>query len=187
MNDLKVSFDDEKLVMVNDNNEVLGYKDKVACHLDKGILHRAFSILIFNEKKELLLQKRSKDKMLWPLYWSNSCCSHPRKGEVFEAALQRRLKEELGITVKLQYLYNFQYYAEYLKTGVEKELCSVYIGKYIGELNINKNEIDEVKYISIDQLEKELVEQADNYTPWFKMEWEQIKKNHFKTVEKLFL
>ena len=76
-----VSFDDEKLIVVDKDDNILDYKTKAECHAGKGILHRAFSIFIFNEKKQLLIHKRSGSKQLWPYFWSNSCCSHPRKGE----------------------------------------------------------------------------------------------------------
>ena len=95
-----VSFDNEKLILVDKYDNVLGYKSKAECHEGEGILHRAFSIFIFNDKNQLLLQKRSAKKLLWPLYWSNSCCSHPRKGENYETATHRRLKEELGLLQK---------------------------------------------------------------------------------------
>ena len=99
-----VSFDDEKLILVDKDDNVLGYKDKLSCHEGDGILHRAFSIFIFNKKKQLLLQKRSDQKLLWPLFWSNSCCSHPRQGEDYETAIHRRLKEELNIDTELKNL-----------------------------------------------------------------------------------
>ena len=120
-----VSFDDEMLILVNDRDEVTGYADKLACHRDEGILHRAFSIFIFNDKKELLLQQRSEQKHLWPLIWSNSCCSHPRKGEELENATQRRMAEELGITTPLQHLFTFQYHARY-KASAPNAKCARY-------------------------------------------------------------
>ena len=96
-NDQIVSFDDEKLILVDESDNILGYETKVKAHEGIGILHRAFSLFIFNDKKELLIQKRSQDKPLWPMFWANSVCSHPRKGEEYDTAIHRRLKEELGI------------------------------------------------------------------------------------------
>ena len=104
----QVSFDDEMLILVNPKDEEIGWEDKARCHLGDGILHRAFSIFIFNDNNELLIQKRSDQKLLWPLFWSNSCCSHPRKGEKIESAAQRRMEEELGIKTRLKYLYKSQ-------------------------------------------------------------------------------
>ncbi len=175
LNDV-VSFDDEKLILVDENDNVLGYKSKVECHEDDGVLHRAFSIFIINDRNQLLLQKRSNQKLLWPLFWSNSCCSHPRKGEDFKTAIHRRLKEELGIDTDLKYLFKFQYQAAFEDKGSENELCSVYIGRSDDNIIVNENEIAEWKFIDIDQIEKEMEEHPEHFTPWFKMEWDRIIK-----------
>ena len=180
-----VSFDDEKLILVDKNDNVLGYKSKVECHDGDGILHRAFSIFIFNEKNQLLLQKRSDQKLLWPLYWSNSCCSHPRQGEDYDTAIHRRLKEELGLETVLKYLFKFQYQAVFKDKGSENELCSVYIGKSKDPIVVNKNEIAEWKFIDIDQMENEMEEHPENFTPWFKMEWDRIKKEYMDEIFQL--
>ena len=100
-----VSFDDEKLIIVDEHDNVLGYKSKAEAHEGSGILHRAFSLFIFNDKRELLIQQRSQKKPLWPLYWSNSVCSHPRKGEDYKSAVNRRLQEELGISTPLFFIH----------------------------------------------------------------------------------
>ena len=176
----------EELIIVDENDNVIGYRDKESCHNGRGILHRAFSIFIFNSRNELLLQRRSRYKRLWPLFWSNSCCGHPREGEKYIVAAKRRLKEELGIEAKLECLFRFQYQAMYENIGTENELCSVYVGKSDELPNINKEEIREWKYISIEKLSKELKEQSDHYTPWFKIEWQHILKrfmNKMKTLE----
>lgn len=170
-----VSFDDEKLILVDKHDNILGYKSKVECHEGEGILHRAFSIFILNSKNQLLLQKRSDQKLLWPLYWSNSCCSHPRKSEDYEIAIHRRLKEELGIDTELKYLFKFQYQANFENIGSENELCSVYIGRSDDLVSVNENEIAEWKFIDIEQMENDMVEHPEIFTPWFKMEWEKIK------------
>ncbi len=173
-NNRQVSFDDEMLILVDEDNNVIGYKDKLECHRGEGILHRAFSIFIFNENNEVLLQKRSGEKHLWPMYWSNSCCSHPRKGEELENATHRRLAEELGISSDLKYLYTFQYQAPFGSVGSENEICAVYIGRGSNEVNVNPSEIAEWKFISINDLTKEIATNPDAYTPWMKMEWEQL-------------
>ena len=112
-----VSFEDEKLILVDENDNAIGYENKDVCHNGAGILHRAFSIFIFNSNNELLLQQRHTDKRLWGAFWSNSCCSHPRKGESYPQATVRRLKEELGLDTKLRYLYRFQYQASFGDKG----------------------------------------------------------------------
>ena len=101
--------DVDSLILVDDADRELGSLTKAACHDGDGVLHRAFSLLIFNDAGELLLQQRAPTKRLWPLYWSNSCCSHPRWAESMEAATRRRLYEELGLRCPLQFLFKFQY------------------------------------------------------------------------------
>src|SRR5579863_2464449 len=111
--------DCESLILGDPADREVGYMSKTECHQGRGTLHRAFSLLIFNERGELLLQQRSAAKRLWPLFWSNSCCSHPRGEETMEAATQRRMREELGITCALRFLYKFQYQAQFDATGAE--------------------------------------------------------------------
>ncbi|MEJ2054089.1 MAG: isopentenyl-diphosphate delta-isomerase [Calditrichaceae bacterium] len=180
-----VSFDDELLILVDENDNELGWDKKDVCHDGSGILHRAFSIFIFNDNRELLMQKRSREKRLWPLFWSNSCCSHPRKGESYEYATERRLEEELGLKTQLRYLYKFKYQAHFDGKGSEFELCSVYIGKSNELPVINDTEIAEWKYISIADLDKDLNENPDSYTPWFKMEWEQLRDEYMDQIMNL--
>ncbi len=184
-NDKIVSFDDEKLILVDPEDHVIGYENKDVCHQGEGILHRAFSIFIFNDKLELLLQQRSKDKKLWGLYWSNTCCSHPRKGETYEQATLRRLKEELGFEAPLTFLFKFQYQARFGEIGSENEVCSVYVGKSNQLPSPNPNEIADWKYISVEQLENEMKARPDRFTPWFKMEWQRIRNEYWETIKKL--
>lgn len=181
-NDKIVSFEDELLILVDENDMEIGWETKDVCHNGQGLLHRAFSIFIFDDKKQLLLQKRSTHKRLWPLFWSNSCCSHPRKGESYQFATARRLKEELGLTTPLQYLYKFKYQALFGDLGAEHELCSVYIGKTDQTPKVNKTEIDDWKFISIDALNGQMKAQPENFTPWFKMEWDHILKHYKDTI-----
>ena len=122
-----VSFDSEALIVVDAQDQVLGYDSKAALHRGSGTLHRAFSIFLFNAQGEVLLQQRSDQKALWPAFWSNTCCSHPRRGETYEIATQRRLKEELGVSADLAFTHRFQYQAQYDESGAEHELCSVYV------------------------------------------------------------
>ncbi|MCD6375960.1 MAG: isopentenyl-diphosphate Delta-isomerase [Caldisericaceae bacterium] len=185
MNDQIVSFDDEKLILVDEKDNVLGYESKDVCHNGDGILHRAFSIFIFNSQGELLLQQRSQEKRLWGLYWSNTCCSHPRKGETYEQATMRRLQEELGLKAPLKFLFKFQYQARFNNKGSENELCSVYVGKCDEPPSVNPNEIAAVRYIPPEDLEKEMQLHPDKFTPWFKMEWERIRKEFWPEVEKI--
>jgi len=177
-----VSFEDELLILVDERDQEIGWDTKDVCHNGKGILHRAFSIFIFNENHELLLQKRSAEKRLWPLYWSNSCCSHPRKGESNDYATQRRLKEEIGLASSLKFLYKFQYQAFFENEGAEHELCSVYIGKSDQKPIVNETEIAEWKYLSIDKLNEQLSDKPDKFTPWFKMEWNKLNREYIDKI-----
>jgi len=181
----RVSFDSEKLIVVDKNDNIIGYDSKANIHEGEGILHRAFSIFIFNDQRELLLQKRSKQKLLWPLFWSNSVCSHPREHENNEIATQRRLKEELGIVTPIEYLFSFQYQANFNNIGSEREHCSVYIGKSNGPFSINNNEIAEWKFIPLEELNSELDKFPYKYTPWLKIEWDKIQKNYLESINSI--
>ncbi len=159
----------KKLLLVNEKDKVIGFETKEKCHQGKGVLHRAFSIYLFNNKGELLVQQRSKFKKLWPLYWSNSCCSHPRKDESYLKAGERRLKEELGFTCPLKMVDKFQYQAQYKNIGSENEICAVLVGEYNGNIKSNFKEIADWKWIEINKLKDDFKKKPDKYTPWFKI------------------
>jgi len=171
--------DSESLILVDEADREVGHLDKARCHQGRGVLHRAFSLLIFNDAGELLLQQRSAAKRLWPLYWSNSCCSHPRRDESMETATQRRLYEELGLRCPLQFLFKFQYQAQFDDAGAEQELCSVFIGRTSDPVQSDPGEILAWRWISPPDLQVELAgSAADRFTPWFVMEWERIWRDH---------
>jgi len=175
----EVSADSEFLILVDEADRELGYLNKTACHQGAGVLHRAFSLLIFNDKGELLLQQRAASKRLWPLYWSNSCCSHPRRFETLATAIHRRLHEELGVSCPLQFLFRFRYQAQFSEAGAEHELCSVYIGRCNGPVRINRDEVLAWRWISPEALQTELAGAGgEQFTPWFKLEWERIWRDH---------
>jgi isopentenyl-diphosphate delta-isomerase len=173
-----VSNATEQLILVDDQDRELGFKGKTECHTGAGVLHRAFSIFVFNSDNELLLQQRSPTKMLWPGYWSNTCCSHPRRGEPMASAVTRRLEQELGFACPLTYLYKFKYHAQFGAVGAEHELCSVYFGRHDGPVDVNVNEIAAWRFVGVDALERELKDAPDTFTPWFRMEWVHIKANY---------
>lgn len=168
----------EALILVDELDREIGAKAKGECHAGSGILHRAFSIFVFNDKNELLLQQRSAAKPLWPNYWSNTCCSHPRLGESMDTAVSRRLVQELGFACPLKYLYKFKYHAQYGTVGAEREYCWVYHGRHNGDVDVNVNEIAAWRFVDVDALEDELAAQPERFTPWFKMEWNHIR-SHF--------
>ncbi len=170
-----VSFDNERIIAVEPDDRIVGYPSKLEAHLGDGTLHRAFSIFLFNDNGEVLLQKRSKSKLLWPGFWSNTCCSHPRKGESSEQAVHRRIKEEIGCAANLHFIYRFTYHATYLDIGAEHEICSVYVGKSQGTINPNRKEIDAHQWIKFGDLDEWVHSSPEVFTPWFKLEWNKLR------------
>ena len=170
-----VSFDTEPLILVNEADEPVGALSKVDCHKHGGILHRAFSLFVFNEQSQLLVHRRAASKPLWPCYWSNSCCSHPRVGESMDHAIARRSQEELGFATAMSFVYKFEYTAHFSDLGTEHELCSVYIGEYRGEPHINVEEISDYRWMSAAEVDAFIADETSLTTPWFAMEWQQLK------------
>jgi len=166
-----------EIQLVNKNDKIIGYGSRKICHKGTGLLHRAFSVFIFNKKGKLLIQKRSSLKKLWPYFWSDACSSHPKKGEVNITAAKRRLKEELGFTCRLKLLGKFQYQTDYKKAGAENEICSFFAGKYDGKIKPAKKEIVEVKWISLKKLRRDMEKNEKKYTPWLKIGVEKFKKD----------
>ena len=183
--DAIVSFDSEQLILVDEADREIGFKSKAECHVGRGTLHRAFSLVIFNSAGELLLQQRSAGKRLWPLYWSNTCCSHPRRGETMEVAIRRRLHEELRLVAPLKFLFKFHYQAQFEVDGAEHELCWVYAGRSDTQAQVNPNEIAAVRYLSVPQLEAEMAEHPEHFTPWFHLEWARIRELHLEELQGL--
>ncbi|WP_267221154.1 isopentenyl-diphosphate Delta-isomerase [Dyella silvae] len=173
-----VSFQDEPLVLVDEHDQETGFLDKASAHSGHGILHRAFSLFVFNAAGELLLQQRAGGKRLWPGYWSNTCCSHPRRGESMEKAIHRRLGEELGMQCQFQFRFKFQYQAQFDAEGAENELCWVYTGRSDAAPVANRNEIAALRYISPDGLDHEIAAHPEQFTPWFKIEWDSLRREH---------
>jgi isopentenyl-diphosphate delta-isomerase len=175
--------DADTLILVDEADREVGHMSKALCHDGRGILHRAFSLFIFNAQGDLLLQQRSASKRLWPLYWSNSCCSHPRRFESMETAVYRRLYEELGVYCPLEFLFKFQYQAQWDAHGAENELCSVYIGHTPSQIQPDPAEIAGVRWVSPEQLQAEMAQRRPGqFTPWFIMEWERVWNDHRPVV-----
>lgn len=172
-----VSREDEPLVLVNSNDEELGSLAKSACHDGGGVLHRAFSLFVFNAAGETLLQRRHASKRLWPGYWSNSCCSHPRIGEDIAGAVRRRAQDELGLLVRGEFLFKFEYRASFAGVGTEHELCSVFIGRSESEPRVNGTEVAEWRWISPGALDGEIALAPERFTPWLKMEWQRLRED----------
>lgn len=170
-----VSADSDELILVDDDDREIGHEIKSVCHDGDGILHRAFSVFVFNQDGDLLLQQRERSKRLWPEVWANSCCSHPRRGESLEDAAHRRLQQELGLDCDLDYVFTFQYHARFRDLGSEREVCSVYVGTSALLPTVNPTEVAQWRYISPADLDREIVRSDDQFTPWLKLEWELLR------------
>ncbi len=169
----------EALILVDEADREVGHASRSRCHEGQGLLHRAFSLFIFNDRGELLIQQRSAAKRLWPLYWSNSCCSHPRRAEGMETAIHRRLHEELGLRCLLRFLFKFQYQAQFDGAGAEHELCSVFIGRSTAAVRANREEIADWRWVSAQALEEQMHGAGRaRFTPWFVLEWQRIVRDH---------
>lgn len=156
-----------KVVLVDENDQIVGEMEKMQAH-KKARLHRAVSVFIVNSKKEWLLQRRAEEKYHSGGLWSNTSCTHPMMNEESEICAKRRLKEEMGIDTHLQYVFNFIYRADLDNSLYEHELDHVYIGMTDASPMINENEVSDWKYVSYDELKKDLKEHPDHYTAWFK-------------------
>ena len=180
-----VSFDDEPLILVDEHDNVVGHRSKAACHDGDGMLHRAFSVFVLNDNGEVLLQQRSEQKRLWPLFWTNSCCSHPRRGETLQQAVVRRVREELDVGTEPRLLYEFIYHARFGEAGSEHELCSVLVGKSTDPVRVNVNEIAQWRFVTPEALDQELASEPERFTPWFALEWPRLRRDHWDEVTAL--
>ena len=158
----------EYIIMVDEFDQELGSIEKLEAH-KKGILHRAFSILIFNSKNQLLLQMRNRNKYHSPGLWSNTCCSHQRTGETLQEAIERRLMEEMGFICELNEIFHFVYKTEFDNDLIEHEFDHVFVGYYDGELSINEDEVEEYKWITLEELKEDMSSNPEFYTYWFKI------------------
>lgn len=170
------NMEEEKVVLITPDDEVVGLMGKMDAHVN-GILHRAFSVFLFDKEGRMLLQKRSSNKYHSPNQWTNACCSHPRSGETYLESAQRRLQEELGISCELSEKFYFIYKADVGEGLWEHELDRVFVGNYDGEFQLNPEEVSEVRYISLEDLEKEMLEKPENFTEWFKIILKEYKEH----------
>lgn len=160
---------EEKVVLVNPQDEIQGLMGKQEAH-EKGLLHRAISIILFNSKGEILLQQRADAKYHWAGIWSNTVCTHPRENETYLAAATRRLTEELDIATDLKQIFHFIYKAKDEESGLtEHELDHVFIGNYEGSIPFNTEEVKAVRWISKANLDQELAENPEQFSFWFKI------------------
>ena len=158
----------EHVILVDQDDHAIGTMEKMEAH-QKGLLHRAFSVVIFNSKGEILLQKRALSKYHSGGLWTNACCSHPLPGESLEIATQRKLKQEMGIDLKVEYAYKFIYRTHLERGLIEHECDHVFTAIFDGEPVINKHEVEDWKFISPANLRIDVKLNPQNYTYWFKL------------------
>jgi len=158
----------ERVILVDENDNQIGIEEKIKAH-EQGKLHRCFSVVVFNSKKELLIQKRAEDKYHSPGLWTNTCCSHPAPGESTKEAAHRRLKQEMGFDCDLKEIFTFIYQHKFDNGLTEHEYDHVFIGEFEGSPNPNSEEVSDWKWISLDELKNDIQKNPDNYTYWFKI------------------
>ena len=164
---------EEQVILVNEKDEPIGLMGKMEAH-EKGLLHRAFSVFIFNSKQEVLLQQRAACKYHSPNLWTNTCCSHPRAGETNQQAGERRLQEEMGLQVPLQEVFSFIYKAPFDNGLTEHEYDHVLIGYSDAQPQINPEEVASWKWLSLEAIKEDILQAPEQYTAWFKIIFEKF-------------
>jgi isopentenyl-diphosphate delta-isomerase len=162
----------EKVVLVDEKDNDLGVMEKLEAH-EKGLLHRAFSIVLFDSSGRILLQQRAHHKYHSSGLWTNTCCSHPRPDEDMHQAAERRLMEEMGISVPVEFQYKFIYKAR-LGTLIEHEYDHVFTGVFNGEPDANPEEVAAWKFVTLDELEEDIRKHPGHYSVWFRMIMEKL-------------
>ena len=164
---------EEKVILVNEKDEPIGLMPKMEAH-EKALLHRAFSVFVFNDKNELLLQQRALGKYHSPGLWTNTCCSHQREGESNIHAGKRRLKEEMGFETELTEVLSFIYKAPFDNGLTEHEFDHIMMGFYSEEPKINKEEVADWKWMSLEEIKIDMANYPNRYTAWFKIIFERF-------------
>lgn len=166
---------EQEVILVNENDEPVGTMKKMEAH-QKGLLHRAFSVFIFDSNGRMLLQQRAPGKYHGASLWTNACCSHPFPGEEINEASERRLKEELGFTTQLHKIFSFTYKAQVENDLTEYEFDHVFAGTYAGRIQPDPNEVSAFVYETMVQLKKEIETRPEKFTSWFKIAFPKIER-----------
>jgi isopentenyl-diphosphate delta-isomerase len=164
----------QEVILVNEQDEPIGVMEKIAAH-EQALLHRAFSVFIFNNQGQMLLQQRALSKYHSPGLWTNACCSHPNPGESTESAALRRLREELGFSTSVKKAFHFTYKAPFDNGLTEFEFDHVYIGTYDGYIEANPEEVASCKFLDIKLIEEDIKNNPASYTAWFLIAFPLIK------------
>lgn len=163
-----------EVVLVDAKDNQIGVCGKQDAHLGSGRRHRAFSVHLIDSSGRHLIQQRAANKMLWPRFWSNACCSHPAPGETVTDAARRRLREELGVSALCRPLYSFEYHERFGSVGAEHELCHVLIAQTDEVISPSAEEVAAVKWLRRDQISDQIANSEASFTPWFRMEWARL-------------
>jgi len=162
----------ERVILVDEHDREIGQAEKLSVHRGEGQLHRAFSVMVFDGRGRVMLQERASGKYHFGGLWTNTCCGHPRPGESVEAAGRRRLHEEMGLDVELREVGVFRYEADDGATGLrEREIDHVLTGRIDGEPTLNPEEAQGWRWAAIDELDRELADHPERFTPWFPLAW----------------
>ena len=162
------------VILVNERDEALGTMEKMDAHR-QGLLHRAFSVFIFDSKGRMLLQKRAASKYHGGGLWSNACCSHPYPEERIETAAERRLLEELGFTIPLNKIFEFTYNAKVENDLIEHEYDHVFVGEYEGVIKPTAEEVEDYRYVEMNEIKQALTEEGNKFTTWFRLAFPTIE------------
>jgi isopentenyl-diphosphate delta-isomerase len=171
-------MDEELVILVNERDEKIGLMPKMEAH-EKALLHRAFSVFVFNKRGQLLLQQRAAEKYHSPLLWTNTCCSHQRDGESNVEAGRRRLMEEMGFTCELEEVTSFIYKAPFDNGLTEHELDHIMVGRYENDPVINPEEVEAFKWMTLEEVRDDMTINPGSYTAWFKI----IFKNYYNYIK----
>ncbi|MBS3739550.1 isopentenyl-diphosphate Delta-isomerase [Mesohalobacter halotolerans] len=163
--------EDKYVILVDENDNPIGKMEKIEAH-EKGLLHRAFSVFVFNDKDELLLQQRALTKYHTPGLWTNTCCSHQKEGESHVEAGKRRLQEEMGFSVPLREVMSFIYKAPFANGLTEHEFDHILIGYYNHDPKPNPDEVADFKWRTLNQIKANMAKYPEQYTAWFKIIFE---------------
>jgi isopentenyl-diphosphate Delta-isomerase len=165
----------DDVVLVNEKDEPLGQMEKMEAHR-KGLLHRAFSVFIFNSEGKMLLQQRAADKYHGAYLWTNACCSHPFPGEDVHVAAKRRLKEELGFQTEIEKIFDFIYIAPVENDLIEHEFDHVFAGSFDGIFQFNPHEVMDTKFLDLRTIRSEIESEPERFTAWFKIAFPRIEE-----------
>ena len=166
---------EQEVILVNERDEAVGTMEKMKAH-EQGLLHRAFSVFIFDSRGKMLLQQRAAKKYHGGHLWTNACCSHPYPGEHTNDAAKRRLKEELGFVTELQEIFSFTYRAKVENNLIEHEFDHVFAGEYESEVKPDPGEVAECRFLTMDEIKEDIKNSPEKFTSWFKIAFPKIEE-----------